>query len=195
MAFPLGHIATGLGVSMVCNQTYDPLKQRMLTLKVAGLSLLPDIDYLLVWPLGLSYEVYHRGFSHSVLFAIMAGLVFAILEQRKESGPLLWRSAFYILIILSHDVLDLAMTDDRFEFIPGLMLAWPWSSTRFAMSSSPLTDVYIHAGPIMQMTPLYFLWHCTRNTLIEAAVFVPPVLLIWSLRIFLVRHRGIKTAR
>lgn len=191
MAFPIGHIATGLGFSMLYRRTFDPFKNKALTVKIAGLSLLPDLDYLLTWPLGLSYDIYHRGFSHSLLFAVVMGFAFAVLERRKEPKCILQCSALYIGVILSHDLLDLATTDARFPFIPGLMLAWPWSVTRFALSASPLTDVYIHGGSITHMTPLYFLWHCTRNSLIEAAVFVPPILLIGRIRAYVTRKQAL----
>jgi inner membrane protein len=100
--------------------------------------LLPDVDVIgLV--LGIPYEhvMGHRGFSHSLLFAVMVG----VLVPRLAVPHLPFRSrSFGVLVLyfscvtMSHGILD-SMTDGGL----GISFFAPFDSTRYFFPWRPLT--------------------------------------------------------
>lgn len=89
-------------------------------------SILPDLD-VVAFRLGISYsaEFGHRGFSHSLLFALCVALVGACL-YRLWNATFLRSFVFLLLVTGSHAVLD-AFTNGGL----GVALFWPWSAGRF----------------------------------------------------------------
>jgi inner membrane protein len=97
-------------------------------LVIAGVcaSILPDLD-ILTYAVGipLSDEYGHRGFSHSILFALLVALLGAYL-LRAYKIP--WRitAGFLFISAVSHGGLD-AFTNGGH----GIAFFWPWSKTRY----------------------------------------------------------------
>jgi inner membrane protein len=91
-----------------------------------ALSMLPDADVFLV-ALGTSDAgpLGHRGASHSFSFAVAGALVCAWLA-RRVGWPVLRTALAGGLAAASHAVMDALGAGGR-----GLMLFWPFSSTRF----------------------------------------------------------------
>lgn len=115
-AVPLA-LALGLGKGVVSGR-----------LLVAGMiaSALPDLD-VLAFRFGIPYAsgFGHRGFSHSLLFALLAAVVGACLYRLLRSSY--WRSFFVLFIsVVSHGILD-AFTNGGL----GIAFLWPWSEERF----------------------------------------------------------------
>ncbi len=110
-------LAIGLGREAVPN--------RLLAAGVVA-SILPDLD-VVAFRFGVSYaaDFGHRGFSHSILFALLVALAGASLFQ-------LWRSSFlrsFLFIFaaaVSHGILD-SFTNGGL----GVAFLWPWSGERF----------------------------------------------------------------
>lgn len=78
---------------------------------LAAVAVLPDAD-VIAFVLRIPYEapLGHRGFSHSVLFAVLLGMLAARLIHGR-AGPGFWRLAcLYGLATISHGLLD-ALTD------------------------------------------------------------------------------------
>src|SRR5262249_16947716 len=73
----------------------------------AGLSMLADLD-VVAFSLGIPYEhrFGHRGFSHSLCFALLTTLPVALLtcEQLGMRWWVLW--GFFFVVMASHGVLD-----------------------------------------------------------------------------------------
>ncbi len=89
-------------------------------------SVLSDLD-VVAFRLGVPYaaEFGHRGFSHSILFALAAAMLGACMFRQLHSS---FRFAFFFLFscALSHGILD-AFTNGGL----GVAFLWPWSDERF----------------------------------------------------------------
>lgn len=115
-AVPLA-IGLGLGRQVI---------SRQLLLSGVLLSMLPDLD-VLAFRLGIPYaSVFgHRGFSHSLLCALLVALAVAGLlhfwrERFRVAFP------FLLLAMASHGLLDAFTNGGK-----GIALLWPWTQQRF----------------------------------------------------------------
>jgi inner membrane protein len=111
-------------------------------LLLAGLllTLLPDAD-VLAFKFGIAYAdaFGHRGFSHSLLFAGLTGVLGALCCRLLGCGPL--RAFLWItLATASHSLLD-AATDGGL----GVAWLWPWSEQRFFLPWRPIeVSPFVH---------------------------------------------------
>jgi inner membrane protein len=96
---------------------------------------LPDFD---VFPVALGVPdggIWgHRGVSHTPLFALLAGLLTALVLWRRDRHPLRLGLAV-ALVVASHPVLDALAQDGR-----GMMFLWPLSEHRFHFPWRPIPD-------------------------------------------------------
>jgi len=118
----LSHLAPPLALRLGLGKLAIPRR-----LLVAGLlaSILPDLD-VLAFRLHIPYShvLGHRGFSHSLLFALgLATLAVAGVSLLRSSRLLAF--IFVGLAALSHPLLDMITNGGL-----GVALWWPWSSTR-----------------------------------------------------------------
>ena len=129
------HAAVGLAAA---RSVYPERTTARLLVSAATLSMLPDADVL---PLALGargdwYET-HRGFSHSLLFALGAGLVATLLlfpEARARFPPSGWRLWLFLsAVTASHGILD-AFTDGGL----GIEFLWPFSANRYFFPWTPI---------------------------------------------------------
>ena len=101
----------------------------------SGLALLPDLDYLGV-AMGLPNEgpLGHRGAAHSLVPALLIGLLAALLAPRW--GVARWRLGLVAgLVVASHALLDAMTTGSR-----GAPLLWPFTFHRFVMPWRPIPN-------------------------------------------------------
>jgi inner membrane protein len=103
----------------------------------AALSALPDLD-VVAFSLGIPYAhpLGHRGFSHSLLFAALAGLAAGLLlfRRRRLRSVSWWQVVLLLaLVTASHGFLD-AFTDGG----RGVGFLIPWSNQRFFFPWRPL---------------------------------------------------------
>ncbi|MBF0623369.1 MAG: metal-dependent hydrolase [Magnetococcales bacterium] len=98
--------------------------------------LLPDAD-VAAFHLGISYEhVFgHRGFFHSLTFALLVGVAAALWYRRSwRLGAAGWRLAlFFGAVTASHGLTD-ALTNGGL----GIALLSPWETTRFFFPWTPI---------------------------------------------------------
>lgn len=131
-------------------------------LLIAGLfaSLLPDLD-VIAFRLGIPYAhiLGHRGFSHSLCFACLTGLL-ALLFARRLHTSRPGAFTFVTLSAASHPLLDMLTNGGR-----GVALYWPWSATRhFAawrpIEVSPLNPVQFFGarGIAVALSELQWVW-------------------------------------
>src|ERR1043166_11308 len=133
---------------------------------------LPDIDVI-----GFSFGVHygdmlgHRGFTHSLAFALIIGCLVALIAFRdvKLFSTDWWKIAIYFFIVTaSHGVLD-AMTNGGL----GVAFFSPFSNTRYFFSWRPIQvspiglDV-LFSGPSWLISEIKWIW-------IPAAVLVATV--------------------
>lgn len=119
LTHPALPLAIGLGLGR------DIIAPRLLVAGVAA-SILPDLD-VLAFPLGIPYgsEFGHRGFSHSLFFAVLIALLGASCHRLLATK---FSMAFLFLLAAtaSHGMLD-AFTNGG----PGIAFLWPFSGERY----------------------------------------------------------------
>ncbi len=134
MASAFGHVA----VAWALGKTLDP---KLYSLRFWGwaffCSVLPDLD-VVGFAFGIPYEHLfgHRGFTHSILFAIVVGLMVPRLAVKPDSFPSIsyGRLAFFFFgVTLSHGLLD-ACTNGGL----GIAFFAPFDSTRYFSPWTPL---------------------------------------------------------
>jgi inner membrane protein len=127
----IGHVAVGLAAGRAAGGTRGEMGRCMALF--TALSLLPDAD-VVAFRLGIPYHAPfgHRGASHSLVFALAAGMLGALILRRYG-----WRFSVALLaaggVVASHGLLD-AMTDGGL----GIALFWPFSTERFFAPWRPL---------------------------------------------------------
>lgn len=128
MPFPIAHSLVCASLISLCNARLLLQKWTLLVLCII-LGNLPDIDFFFVWFMHWD-ENWHRGFTHSVSFAVLIGIATAILISYLKKQKFSWRWAvLFILLIASHGILD-TLTTPKADV--GVQLFWPFSRTRFA---------------------------------------------------------------
>jgi inner membrane protein len=125
-----GAVAIGLGRALGL-ASRRPL---LLWALSAGASAMPDLD-VVAWPLGIPYGTRwaHRGISHSLAFAVMAGIILSVCFHRRlglRPGRL---AAYFALVTASHGVLD-ALTNGG----PGVAFFAPFDDTRYFFPWRPV---------------------------------------------------------
>ena len=135
MATVFTHAFVGLVTGRLLFPTLTSWK---LTLFAIGCSALPDLDTGL-HAYGVRYEDAwgHRGMMHSILFAVLVGLVVTCWPFRREA-PFLTRRwwalfAFFSAITASHGLIDM-FTDGGL----GIAILAPFDATRYFMPWRPL---------------------------------------------------------
>lgn len=126
-------------------------------------SMLPDADVIL-FRFGATYDTVwsHRGFSHSLGFALFVGLVAALLLRRTVPPALAF--AFVACSAASHGLLDMLTNGGH-----GIAVLWPVSDHRYFFDWRPI-----------QVSPLA----PERYALRAAAVARTEALWIWLPAIF-----------
>jgi len=135
MASAFGHVAVAYAMGKTLNSSFASTRFWVWTVLC---SLLPDADVvgLLV---GIPYEHLwgHRGMTHSITFAILAGIVVPTLAipnipwRSRRYGVL---AIYFGLVTMSHGVLD-AFTDGGL----GIAFFAPFDATRYFFPWRPIT--------------------------------------------------------
>jgi len=133
-----------------------PRPRLRLALVLAALSVLPDAD-VIAFRFGIPYEhpFGHRGFTHSIPFALLCGAVTPWLSghSRRPDVRTWWRIASLgFLATLSHGVLD-AFTNGGL----GVGFFTPFRPERFFFPWRPLQVSPISAGAFFSSTGLRIL--------------------------------------
>lgn len=124
----LGHVAIGMAAGrLFTNDARDPKAWRRAAFWFSCLSLWPDMDAI-GFRFGVAYEhpLGHRGASHSLVLALVAGV--GAWLYAKRSG---WRpgrtAAIATVVAASHALLDTLTYGGGL----GCALLWPFSTARF----------------------------------------------------------------
>lgn len=130
MASAITHALVGVSLVSLVPRALSGRQRLGLALSLACLAMLPDLD-VVGFHYGIPYEAAmgHRGFSHSLLFALLVAPV-ALLVTRKHALAVL---CLAFAATLSHGVLD-AMTDAGL----GIGFFVPFAETRHFFSWRPL---------------------------------------------------------
>ena len=176
MASTVGHALCGISCLLGVSGA-NPGRPIPLTLRSAALFMLlanlPDIDFLVGYIVAQDPNAFHQGPTHSLLFAMVAGLL-AGFAWRKQLGLRLASVAF-TAAVLSHDVVDI-LTGPILGFVrsPGLALLWPFSTEKI---SAPFTlfpgILHLTFGELVS-------WHNMTAIAFELAVFIPIIVLLYK---------------
>jgi inner membrane protein len=161
-ALPLA-IGLGLGGNII--------PRRLLLADVAA-SMVPDLD-VIGFKLGVAYadSMGHRGITHSLLFALIAGLVAYHLAPLLKSPPRI-AAVFVFMACVSHGILDMFTNGGL-----GIAFFWPLSHERYFLpwhfiEVSPLTmdKVFSARGLVVFYSELKWVWlPCISLGLVLAA--------------------------
>lgn len=170
------HIAVPLAVGLGLGK--KNISPRLL---IAGMlaCVLPDLD-VIGFKFGIAYahELGHRGFSHSIVFALACGLLAMLLAKTLKTTRL---KAFLFIAMsaVSHPLLD-AMSNGGL----GVALFWPFDDTRHFFTYRPIEVAHIG---------LRFFKEDAFKTLKSELIYVwcPAILLYGVLFVF---NRNRKTA-
>jgi inner membrane protein len=119
------------------------------------LAALPDADALLMRWIAYNHPLGHRGFTHSLCFAVIISFVVALLftKLRWNNGQSLWTLSFiFIIASASHGFFD-AMTTGGL----GIAFFAPFDNTRYFFPFRPIPVAPLSAAGLFTARGLYLL--------------------------------------
>ncbi len=146
-------LALGLGLGSV-------VIPRRLVLAGVAASMIPDLD-VIGFKLGIAYadSMGHRGITHSLLFAVILG-VLALLQARRLNARPVVAGLFVFVSCASHGLLDMCTNGGL-----GIAFLWPFSHERYFLpwhfiEVSPLTlgQLFSHRGLQVMYSELLGVW-------------------------------------
>lgn len=139
-------------------------------------AMLPDFDYFpVLWGDFTLANLNHQGFSHSILFALLAAIALAYVAGWLRCGKSMQLLPFILTASLSHLLLDYLTFDGRDPI--GIMLLWPFSDARF---NSPVS---IFGGIIKGSFSDVVSLHNVGVVLQEILVLGPVALVVWFIAV------------
>lgn len=122
MPLPFAHGLVGASVFALFLPKLSLVRDWKIFLAALFFSVAPDFDFFFVWVLGLG-EHWHRGFTHSVLFAASITILMLLLKGFSHARTILALGS----ALLSHALLDSLTTAHG----GGAQLLFPFSDVRF----------------------------------------------------------------
>lgn len=165
MPLPLGHAAIALTTHNVCCKNYSAISWWKVVVFVVVLANLPDIDVVIGLLLQGNGCVFHRGPTHSLLFALFMGFLASIAWKLWSQVPKMSFGSCSLLI-LSHVLADFFFTSSR------VSLFWPFEvnwATGYSGWRDVINSVFLHAfqdtGIIMGCVLILILSRLTKGYL------------------------------
>ena len=178
MALPLAHGLLGATVAAALRPSSQSPAWKTLLIG-ALLAISPDADYILNW-MRISYGGWHHGFTHSIPFALIVGLlIIAVSKDWKVRSFILFTAAY-----ASHTLLDFLITKSR-----GVALWWPFTDYRYKLrlpspinytwSDDSLFETIIDVlklclAELMIFLPIFLAVLCVRHLHIKSRLQGPP---------------------
>lgn len=153
MATIISHAALPLAIGFGLGRKYIP--RRLMFTGVAA-SMFPDAD-VIFFRFGATYDTIwaHRGFTHSIGFAIVMGVAAAFFLRRAARPIIVF--AFVALAGFSHGLLDM-LTDGGH----GIAILWPATAQRYFFEWRPIAVSPLAAGRFihraLRIAQSEFLW-------------------------------------
>jgi inner membrane protein len=154
--------------------TSSSVSRSRLTFVLAFLAVLPDLD-VIGFRLGIPYGhmLGHRGFTHSILFAVLvAGITPALFFRGTRAFCRRWweLATLAFLATMSHGVLD-AFTDAGL----GVGFLIPFDETRYfapwrPLATSPLSVIAFVNGPALRILANEMVWIGVPLLIVMSAV-------------------------
>jgi membrane-bound metal-dependent hydrolase YbcI (DUF457 family) len=118
MPFPLGHAAIGFATNELCSKSDDRSRWWVEVLFIAIVSNLPDADVIVGLVLQGNGGAFHRGPTHSLVFAVCVGVIVANAWKMWSKIPVVSFTSCFLLCV-SHIVSDAFLTNSPVSFL------WP----------------------------------------------------------------------
>jgi len=159
MPLPIGHSAIGFATHSILSKEKIDGSKWQVALFVVILANLPDIDVLIGLIFQNNGSAFHRGPTHSIVFALLAGLMASRASRWFKSIPKLpFKTCF--LIIFSHVVADHFLTSSPVSFFWPLEVHWSmgsagWNQVLYTVFFEAVQDaaiVFVCTGVIMVQT-------------------------------------------
>ena len=123
MPLPIGHATIGFTAYSLLSGNGSSLGRWKAPLGILILSNLPDVDVVLGIVLQGNGNAFHRGPTHSLIFAFIAGFLASRVWELWLQGPRLsFRICF--LLILSHILADAIFTSSPISFFWPVTVNW-----------------------------------------------------------------------
>ena len=152
MASAFGHAFTAI----VIRSGYNKITSFKTMLLGIFCAVIPDAD-IISFKFGIPYESFwgHRGFTHSLTFAILLALLITILFFNRQLKEGSWFNLFlfFFLCTASHGFLD-AMTNGGL----GVAFFSPWNNTRYFLPWRPIKVSPLNAGSFFSDWGIQVLW-------------------------------------
>jgi membrane-bound metal-dependent hydrolase YbcI (DUF457 family) len=176
MPLPLGHAAIGWVAYDLCSKKTASLRHWRLFSLVAVLANLPDMDVLLGLLLAGNGSLYHRGPTHSLVFALLAGFLASNAWRAWHQIPKI-KFGLAFLIILSHVLADLLFTTSPTSLFWPLEVHWStgysgWDDVMTSVFLTPLKD----AGIILLSFLTVFMSRLLRGFNSRIKPFIPEAI-------------------
>jgi membrane-bound metal-dependent hydrolase YbcI (DUF457 family) len=123
MPFPIGHTAIGLAAFETAQPQQERSPRWVDVIFVALLANLPDVDIMFGLVLRGDGAAYHRGPTHSLLFAVLCGYL-ASRAWRLRAGIPKVSFGLCTLLILSHVLADMLLTTAPVSLLWPLEIHW-----------------------------------------------------------------------
>lgn len=129
MPLPIGHAAIGFATHSLCNGNHSTGSRWKLLLGILILSNLPDVDVALGIVFSGNGNIFHRGPTHSLIFAVIGGfLAHRVCSLSSRLPEFSFRNCF--LLILSHILADSFFTTSPVSFFWPIAVNWSPGQTR-----------------------------------------------------------------
>jgi membrane-bound metal-dependent hydrolase YbcI (DUF457 family) len=156
MPMPVAHSL--VGASLVAAVLPRAGRYRLLLAAGAALANAPDLDLILVFV--FRSRAWHRGFTHSLVFALAVFVCLLLSLGRRRARV----AAALGLAYGSHALLDFVTTKAG----GGLELFWPFSPDRFGLRWWGLSEIPSRLPPAEVL----------KSLAVEFLLFAPPFLLV-----------------
>lgn len=152
MPLPLGHTAIGLAAFETAHTSDTRSSRLVLFVFITVLANLPDVDILLGLIVDGNGAVFHRGPTHSLLFALLAGYLASRLWRLWPRIPRL-NFGLCALLIFSHVAADLLLTAAPVSLLWPFEVYWTpgysgWGSTIHLALFQSIQDFGIAAAMV-----------------------------------------------
>jgi len=123
MPLPLGHAAIGFATHSIISNDKGSFNKWKVAIFIVILSNLPDIDILFGLMLQNNGSAFHRGPTHSILFALIMGFLASKSWKLWSQIPKInFKTCF--MLILSHVIADYFLTNSPVSFYWPIEVSW-----------------------------------------------------------------------
>jgi membrane-bound metal-dependent hydrolase YbcI (DUF457 family) len=123
MPLPLGHSAIGFAAYSIISNDKGSFNKWKVAIFIVILSNLPDIDILFGLMLQSNGSAFHRGPTHSIVFALILGFLASKSWKLWSQIPLVsFKTCF--MLILSHVIADYFLTNSPVSFYWPIEVSW-----------------------------------------------------------------------